>query len=131
MSKSNTEGGTTVECTDEVLYSILTACQSSIFLDIWRLHDAGAALKMLNIMQHALPDNLDRGNTPKLNALASLLRNAPDALRCLEFSISDPHLAFGVLRFQEQHNRLATENRASKAAEGAAAQPQQKGGKQA
>ena len=113
MSKSNTEEGTTVECTDEVLYKILTACQSSIFRDIWRLHDVDAALKMLNIMQHALPGNLDRSDTPNLNALSKLLRNEPDALRYLEFAIVQPHLSFGILRFQEQHNRRAAAIRAA------------------
>ena len=131
MNDINTAEETTVECTDEAIRDILTGRQAAIFRDIWRLHDVDAALKMLCTMQRALPDDLDRSDTPNLNNLASLLRNAPDTMHYLEFTIGDPRIAFGVLRFQEQHNRLATENRASKAAEGAAAQPQQKGGKQA
>lgn len=105
-----------VECTDEAIRNILTACQETIFRDIWRLHDVDAALKMLFTLQRALPDPLDRSDTPKLNALASLLREAPDTMRYLEFSIGEPHIAFGVLRFQEKHNRRAATIRAAERA---------------
>lgn len=118
MNDINTAEETTVECTDEELRNILTGCQAAIFHDIWRLHDVDAALKMLCTMQHALPDDLDRSDTLKLNALSSLLRNAPDTMRYLEFSLCDPHLTFGVLRFQEKHNRRAAAIRAAKRAAG-------------
>ena len=113
MNDLNTAEETTVECTDEAIRNILTGCQAAIFREIWRLHDVDAALKMLCTLQRALPDTLDRSDTPKLNALALLLREAPDTMRYLEFSIGEPHIAFGVLRFQEKHNRRAATIRAA------------------
>lgn len=118
MNDINTAEETTVECTDEEIRDILTGCQAAIFRDIWRLHDVDAALKMLCTMQRALPDDLDRSDTPNLNNLASLLRNEPDTMRYLEFTIGDPRIAFGVLRYQEKHNRRAAAIRAAKRAAG-------------
>ena len=80
---------------------------------------------MFFILQRALPDDLDRSDTPKLNTLAAWLREAPDVMRYLEFSIQKPGIVFPLLRFQEEHNRRAAEIRAAKAAEEAA---QQEGG---
>ena len=73
---------------------------------------------MLCTLQRALPDDLDRSDTPNMNNLASLLRNAPDTMHYLEFTIGDPRIAFGVLRYQEKHNRRAAAIRAAKRAAG-------------
>lgn len=116
MNDLNTAAETTVECTDESIRNILTGCQAAIFRDIWRLHDVDAALKMLCTMQRALPDDLDRSDTPNLNNLVSILREAPDTLRYLEFIIGDPQLKFGAFRYQEKHNRRAAAIRAAKRA---------------
>lgn len=112
-----------IECTQQEYHDILTGCQAAIFRDIWRLKDADAALSMFFTLQRALPDGLDRSDTPNLNTLASWLREAPDILRYLEFSIKKPEITFALLRFQAEHNRRAAEIRAAKAAEEAAAQP--------
>lgn len=106
-----------IECTEQEVRKILTSCQAAIFRDIWRLTDADAALKMFFVMERALPDDIDRSNTPNLNTLASWLREAPDVMRYLEFSINKPSIAFAVLKFQEEHNRRAAEIRAAKAAQ--------------
>lgn len=112
-----------IECTQQEYRDILTGCQAAIFRDIWRLKDADAALSMFFTLQRALPDDLDRSDTPNLNTLASWLREAPDVMRYLEFSIKKPEITFALLRFQAEHNRRAAEIRAAKAAEEAAAQP--------
>ena len=101
------------EVSEEERRKILTGCQATIFRDIWRLDDPDAALKMFFILQRALPDDLDRSNTPKLNSLSSRLREAPDILRYLEFSIQKPSIVFPLLQFQEEHNRRAAEIRAA------------------
>ena len=106
-----------IECTEQEIRKILTSCQAAIFRDIWRLTDADAALKMFFAMERALPDDIDRSNTPNLNTLASWLREAPDVMSYLEFSIKKPSIAFAVLKFQEEHNRRAAEIRAAKAAQ--------------
>ena len=112
-----------IEVTKPEYRDILTSCQAAIFRDIWRLTDADAALKMFITLQNALPADLDRSDTPKLNTLASWLREAPDIMRYLEFTIQNPSTSFALLRFQEEHNRRAAEFRAAKAAEEAATQP--------
>lgn len=111
-----------IEVSAEERHRILTGCQAAIFRDIWRLTDPDAALKMYFTMERALPDDIDRSATPKLNTLASWLREAPDIMRYLEFSIQTPSIVFGVLKFQEEHNRRAAELRAAKAAEEASRQ---------
>lgn len=127
MSKSKTAAQTReTEVTEEERRNLLTLCQAQIFRDIWRLTDADAALKMVFTLQRALPDDLDRSDTPKLNALSTRLREAPDILRYLEFSIQKPSITFPLLKFQEEHNRRAAEIRAAKAAEEA-----EKGGEDA
>ena len=127
MTAPTTDSSTAnIECTQQERRNILTGCQAAIFRDIWRLTDPDAALKMFFILQRALPNDLDRSNTPNLNTLASWLREAPDIMRYLEFSIKKPSITFALLRFQEEHNRRAAEIRATKTAEEAAAQ--QKGG---
>lgn len=118
----------TIECTEKEYHDILTACQATIFRDIWRLNDADVALSMYFALQRALPDDLDRSNTPKLNALASCLREAPDTMRYLEFSVKHPSTAFPVLRFADEHNRRAAEIRAAQTAE---QEPSQLAGKEA
>ena len=112
-----------IEVTKQEHRDVLTSCQAAIFRDIWRLTDADAALKMFITLQNALPADLDRSDTPKLNTLASWLREAPDIMRYLEFTIQNPSTSFALLRFQAEHNRRAAEIRAVKAAEEAAAQP--------
>ena len=116
MSKTNTQTAVTIERREKEHHDILTGCQAAIFRDIWRLKDADAALSMFFTLQRALADDLDRSDTPKLNTLASWLREAPDIMRYLETSIQDPQITFAVLRFQEKHNRRAAEIRAEKAA---------------
>lgn len=111
-----------IECTQQEHRDILTGCQAAIFRDIWRLTDADTALKMFFTLQRALPDDLDRSDTPNLNTLAAWLREAPDIMRYLEFSIKKPSIAFAVLRACDEHNRRAAEIRAAKAAEEAAKQ---------
>lgn len=123
MSETNTQTTVTIECHEKERHDILTGCQAAIFRDIWRLTDADTALSMWFTLQRALPDDLDRSDTPNLNTLASWLREAPDILRYLEFSIKKPEITFALLRFQAEHNRRAAEIRAAKAAEEAAAQP--------
>lgn len=125
MSKpaTATAASVEIECTQQEHRDILTGCQAAIFRDIWRLTDADAALSMWFTLQRALPDDLDRSDTPNLNTLASWLREAPDIMRYLEFSIEKPEITFALLRFQAEHNRRAAEIRAAKAAEEAAAQP--------
>lgn len=123
MSETNTQTAATIEVSEKEHHDILTGCQAAIFRDIWRLTDADAALSMWFTLQRALPDDLDRSDTPNLNTLASWLREAPDILRYLEFSIKKPEITFALLRFQAEHNRRAAEIRAAKAAEEAAAQP--------
>lgn len=128
MSKKKVNATVTVpkariEGNEKEREKILGHCRAMIFRDIWRLTDADAALSMFFTLQRALPDGLDRSDTPTLNALASRLREAPDVLRYLEFSIKDPKITFPLLRFQEEHNRRAAEIRAAKAAEEAAVQP--------
>ena len=113
-----------IEVTAQEYGSILACCQAEIFRDIWRLTDADAALKMLYTLRYALPDGLDRSDTPNLNTLASWLREAPDIMRYLEFSIKKPEITFALLRFQAEHNRRAAEIRAAKAA----AEAEQPGG---
>ena len=113
----------TIEVSEDEHQQILAGCRAAIFRDIWRLQDADTALSMWFALQRALPDDLDRSDTPKLNTLASWLREAPDIMRYLETSIQDPQITFAVLRFQAEHNRRAAEIRAAKAAEEAAAQP--------
>ncbi len=98
-----------IECPKQEHRDILTSCQAVIFRDIWRLTNADVALKMFFTLQRALPDDLDRSDTPTLNALASRLREAPDILHYLEFSIQNPSIVFPLLQFQEEHNRCATE----------------------
>ena len=112
-----------IEVTEEERRKILTGCQAVIFRDIWRLTDPDVALKMFFTLQRALPDDLDRSDTPKLNTLAVRLCEAPDILRYLEFSIQKPSIVFPLLRFQEEHNKRAAELRAAKATEEAAAHP--------
>ena len=102
----------TIEVSEDEQQLILAGCRASIFRDIWRLQDAGTALTMWFALQRALPDDLDRSDTPKLNTLASWLREAPDIMRYLETSIQGPQITFAVLRFQEKHNRRAAEIRA-------------------
>ena len=124
MSKTNTAEQTRkIEVTEEERRQVLTNCQAQIFRDIWRLDDPDVALHLFFTLQRALPDDLDRSNTPILNRLASRLREAPDVLRYLEFSLHKPEIIFPLLKFQEEHNRRAAEIRAAKAAEEAAAQP--------
>ena len=123
MSETNTQTAVTIECNEKAHHDILTGCQAAIFRDIWRLKDADAALSMFFTLQRALADDLDRSDTPNLNTLASWLREAPDVMRYLEFSIKKPDITFALLRFQAEHNRRAAEIRAAKAAEEAAAQP--------
>lgn len=125
MSKpaTATAASVEIECTQQEHRDILTGCQAAIFRDIWRLTDADAALSMWFTLQRALPDDLDRSDTTNLNTLASWLREAPDIMRYLEFSIKKPEITFALLRFQAEHNRRAAEIRAAKAAEEAAAQP--------
>ena len=106
----------TIEVSEDEHQQILAGCRAAIFRDIWRLQDADTALSMWFALQRALPDDLDRSDTPKLNTLASWLREAPDIMRYLETSILDPQITFAVLRFQEKHNRRAAEIRAEKAA---------------
>ena len=106
----------TIEVSEDEHQQILAGCRAAIFRDIWRLQDADTALSMWFALQRALPDDLDRSDTPKLNTLASWLREAPDIMRYLETSIQDPQITFAVLRFQEKHNRRAAEIRAEKAA---------------
>lgn len=120
---SNETAAKTIEVTEQEHRDILTRCQAAIFRDIWRLQDADVALSMFFTLKRALPDDLDRSDTPNLNTLASWLREAPDIMRYLEFSIKRPDITFALLRFQEEHNRRAAEIRAAKAAEEAAAQP--------
>lgn len=123
MSETDTQTAVTIECHEKERQQILSGCQAAIFRDIWRLKDADAALSMFFTLQRALADDLDRSDTPKLNTLASWLREAPDVMRYLEFSINKPQITFPLLRFQAEHNRRAAEIRAAKAAEEAAAQP--------
>lgn len=120
-----------IECTEQENREILTGCQAAIFRDIWRLKDADTAFRIFCILQRALPADLDRSDTPNLNTLANRLREAHDIMHYLESHIRKPSTGFALLRFQAEYNQRAAENRASKAADGAAAQPQQKGGKQA
>lgn len=121
MNKSSAQTNQVeIECTEKEYQQILTTCQAQIFRDIWRLTDADVALKLLFTLQRALPNDLDRSNTPNLNTLASWLREAPDVMRYLEFSIKKPEITFALLRFQAEHNRRAAEIRAAKAAEVAA-----------
>ena len=123
MSETNNQTADTIERREKERQQILSGCQSAIFRDIWRLKDADAALSMFFTLQRALADDLDRSDTPNLNTLASWLREAPDVMRYLEFSIKKPQITFPLLRFQAEHNRRAAEIRAAKAAEEAAAQP--------
>ena len=123
---SNETAVKTIEVTKQEHRDILTGCQAAIFRDIWRLQDADVALSMFFALKRALTDDLDRSDTPNLNTLAAWLREAPDVMRYLEFSIKNPSTTFALLRFQAEHNRRAAEIRAAKAAEEAAAQPVEK-----
>lgn len=117
MSKKTTAKKQENECTEKEYRDILTCCQKIVFRDIWRLTDADVAIKLVNTLQRALPDDLDWSSTLNLNKLSSLLRNTRDPQRCLEFCLhSRPDFAVAMWK-------LCEEERSARATKEATAQP--------